>query len=183
MNNDKKSLPLGTVLFPVPVVMVSCGEHQNDANIITIAWTGTVNSVPPMVAVGVRPERHSHELIKRTGEFVVNVPDLETIDATEMCGVVSGRDGNKFERAGLTAQKGSVVSAPIIMECPLNIECKVVKTVSLGSHDLFIGEIVAVQASPAIVNAENGLDIGHIVPIAYAAGEYWTLGHKINREK
>jgi len=178
---NKETLPVGTVLFPLPVVMVSCGSLEKDANIITIAWTGTVCSEPPMIAVGVRPERHSHSLIKESGEFVVNVPDINTIDATELCGVLSGRDVDKFAKAGLTAGKGKKVSAPIIQECPLNIECKVVETISLGSHDLFIGEVVAVQGSPEIIVENNKLDIAKIVPIVYAGGEYWTLGHKVER--
>jgi flavin reductase (DIM6/NTAB) family NADH-FMN oxidoreductase RutF len=182
MNEKKISLPVGTVLFPVPVVMVSCGEFEKEMNIITIAWTGTVCSEPPMIAVGVRPERYSHELIRKTGEFVVNVPDIETVDATELCGTVSGKDGDKFARAGLTAGKGLQVNAPIIRECPLNIECRVVKTVSLGSHDLFIGEIVAVQADARIVGDKKNIQVSGMIPVAYAAGEYWTLGNKVEKE-
>ena len=182
MEKDKLSLPVGTVLFPVPVVMVSCGEYGKESNIITIAWTGTVNSEPPMIAVGVRPERHSYEMIRRTGEFVVNVPDIETVDATELCGTVSGREGDKFSRAGLTAAKGLEVSTPIIRECPMNIECRVVQTVKLGSHDLFIGEVVAVQADSRIVGSDQKLDPSGIIPVAFVSGEYWTLGNKIEKE-
>ncbi len=182
MNSGKLSLPVGTVLLPVPVVMVSCGEFAHEMNIITIAWTGTVCSDPPMIAVGVRPERYSHGLIQKSGEFVVNVPDIDTVDATELCGVMSGRQGNKFEKAGLTPIEGLKVKAPIILECPLNIECRVVKTVTLGSHDLFIGEIVAVQADSKILGEKKNIDVSKMIPIAYAAGEYWTLGHKVEKE-
>ncbi len=176
---NKRSLPIGTVLLPVPAVMVSCGELGKSENIITIAWVGTVCSDPPMIAIGVRPERHSYHLIEKSKEFVVNIPSVATVPAVQQCGILSGKDGNKFSAANLTGQTATIVSAPLIKECPVNIECKVVNSLNLGSHILFIGEVVAVHADENVIKPNGGLDVEKINPIAYAAGEYWNIGDKI----
>ena len=136
-------------LRPVPVVLVSCG-HGEQANVITIAWTGILCSSPPQVGIGVRPSRHSHGLIQETGEFVINVPGEDLLDEVEYCGFVSGQEVNKFAAQGLTPAPGSAVQTPIIAECPINIECRVNHTLPLGSHDLFVGEVVAVQVGQEV---------------------------------
>jgi flavin reductase (DIM6/NTAB) family NADH-FMN oxidoreductase RutF len=167
-------------LRPVPVVLVSCG-HGEQANIITIAWTGILCSSPPQVGIGVRPDRHSHGLIQETGEFVINVPGEELLDEVEYCGFVSGREVNKFIDRGLTPAPGSAVQTPIITECPINIECQVSHTLSLGSHDLFVGQAVAVQFSPEVLDERGRVDNDKLRPILFTGDEYWGLGRLLGR--
>jgi flavin reductase (DIM6/NTAB) family NADH-FMN oxidoreductase RutF len=167
-------------LRPVPVVMVSCG-HGDQANIITIAWTGILCSSPPQIGIGVRPERHSHALIKKTGEFVVNVPSENLLDEVEYCGFISGREVDKFASRGMTPAPGSEVHTPIIAECPINIECRVNQTLSLGSHDLFIGQVVVVQLSQELLDEQERVDNGKLKPILFAGNEYWGLGNLLGR--
>lgn len=179
---SKVSLKPSTLLSPVPVVLVSCGGTKpgEKLNLITIAWAGTVCSDPPMLSISVRPERHSYELIRSSGEFVVNVPSLRQTRVTDWCGVVSGRDEDKFARTGLTPGKALVVRPPIVQECPLNIECKVRKTLTLGSHVMFVAEVVAVQASRELMTPSNRLALEHAGLIVYAHGHYYSLGHQID---
>jgi flavin reductase (DIM6/NTAB) family NADH-FMN oxidoreductase RutF len=167
-------------LRPVPVVLVSCG-HGEQANIIAIAWTGILCSNPPQVGIGVRPSRHSHGLIQETGEFVVNVPGERLIDEVEYCGHVSGREVDKFATRGLTPVPGSAVQTPIIAECPINIECQVSHTLSLGSHDLFVGQVVAVQFSQEVLDERGRVDNGKLKPILFTGEEYWGLGSLLGR--
>ena len=167
-------------LRPVPVVLVSCG-HGEQANIITIAWTGILCSNPPQVGIGVRPDRHSHGLIQQTGEFVVNVPGERLLDEVEYCGFVSGRDADKFDTAGLTPVPGSAIQTPIIAESPINLECKLAHTLPLGSHDLFVGEVVAVQFSEAVLDERGRVDNGKLKPILFTGDEYWGLGDLLGR--
>ena len=162
-------------LRPVPVVLVSSG-HGEQANIITIAWTGILCSTPPHIGIGVRPERHSHDLIQKTGEFVVNIPGEELIDEVEYCGFVSGREVDKFTTRGLTPIPGSEVQAPIIAECPINIECRVSQVLPLGSHDLFIGRIVAVQFSQDVLDDQGRVDNSKLKPILFTRDQYWGMG-------
>ena len=164
-----------TALRPVPVVLVSCG-HGEQANIITIAWTGILCSKPPCVGIGVRPSRHYYGLIQETGEFVVNIPDEELLDEVDYCGFVSGREVDKFNARGLTPIPGSEVQTPIIAECPINIECRVSQTLPLGSHDLFIGQIVAVQFSQDVLGDQERMDNGKLKPILFTGDEYWGMG-------
>jgi flavin reductase (DIM6/NTAB) family NADH-FMN oxidoreductase RutF len=175
-------------LRPVPVVLVSCGPgkrdaggHNEPANIITIAWTGILCSNPPQVGIGVRPDRHSHGLIQETGEFVINIPGERLLDEMEYCGFVSGREVDKFEAQGLTPAPGSAVQTPIIAECPINIECRVSHSLSLGSHDLFIGEIVAVQLSEEVLDERGRVDNEKLKPILFTGNEYWGLGSLLGR--
>ncbi len=135
----------GTMVYPLPAVMVSCGNSKEEYNIITVSWVGTICTNPPMCYISVRPSRHSYEIIKRTGEFVINLTNEELARATDWCGVKSGKDCNKFEEMNLTAVKGEMVDAPIIEESPLCIECKVKEIKPLGTHDMFIAEVVNVQ--------------------------------------
>jgi len=167
-------------LRPVPVVLVSCG-HGEQANVITIAWTGILCSSPPQVGIGVRPDRHSHGLIRETGEFVVNVPGEELLGEVEYCGFISGREVDKFAARGLTPVPGSEVQTPIIAECPINIECRLVHTLSLGSHDLFIGQVVAVQFSQDVLDERGRVDNSKLKPILFTGDEYWGLGSFLDR--
>ena len=164
-----------TVLYPVPVVLVSCGTGQR-ANIITLAWVGTLCSEPPLVGVGVRPSRHSHGLIKEVGEFVVNLPNVEQARWVDYCGIVSGRDEDKWAACGFTQAPATEVQAPIIAECPVNIECRVQQVLSLGSHDLFIGQVVAVQMDESVLDERGRLDLTKARPFAFLNGQYWGMG-------
>jgi len=166
--------------YPVPAVLVTCG-HGEQANIITIAWTGTLCSKPPQLGIGVRPQRHSHSLIKKTGEFVVNVPPERLLEKVDYCGMVSGREVDKFEAAGLTAAPASVLKTPIIVECPINIECRVTQIIPLGSHDLFIGEVVAAQIDEEILNERGRIDYGKAKPFTLTGDEYWSLGSLLGK--
>jgi flavin reductase (DIM6/NTAB) family NADH-FMN oxidoreductase RutF len=163
-------------LRPVPVVLVSCG-HGTQANIITIAWTGILCSNPPQMGIGVRPGRHSHKLIQETGEFVVNLPDEGLLDEVEYCGFISGQEVDKFAARDLTPAAGSAVQTPIIAECPINIECRVCHTLSLGSHDLFVGEVVGVQVSQDVLDERGRVDNNKFKPILFTGDEYWGMGN------
>lgn len=166
----------GTMLCPVPVVLVTCAAAPGRPNIITIAWTGTVCSDPPMLSISVRPERYSHRLIHESREFTVNVPSVREAKAVDYCGVVSGRDVDKFKQTGLTAAPASKVGAPILVECPVNIECRVRQEMDLGSHTLFVAQIVAVQADEALITPHGRLALERAGLIAYAHGHYFALG-------
>ncbi len=167
-------------LRPVPVVLVSCG-HGERANIITIAWTGILCSNPPQVGIGVRPDRYSHGLIRETEEFVLNIPDQGMLEEVEYCGFISGRDVDKFATQGLTPAPGSAVQTPIIAECPINLECHLVHAISLGSHDLFIGEVVAVQLSQEVLDEKGRVDNDKVRPILFTGDGYWGLGGFLGR--
>lgn len=165
------------MLFPVPAVLVSCGEAEGwKPNLITIAWAGTVCTNPPMLSISIRPERHSYSIIKQTKEFVVNLPTIKEAKATDWCGVVSGRDHDKFEKTGLTPAPALKVKCPIVQECPVNIECKVRQTIELGSHVMFIAEVVGVQVSENLVDAKGKLLLEQAGLIAYVHGAYVALG-------
>ena len=177
---EKKTWKPGNMLSPVPVVLVSCGGTKGwKPNLITIAWIGSVCSEPPMLSISVRPERYSHAIIKTTGEFVVNVPSLDQAKATDWCGVVSGRDADKFAAAGLTPAAGLKVGCPIVMECPLNIECRIRKSLELGSHTLFLAEVVAVRVSSELVDSRGRLNLQKAGLMAFAHGHYFALGRHI----
>lgn len=173
----KISFKPGTMLNPVPAVMVSCGSGK-EKNIVTIAWTGIINSEPPMTYVSVRKERHSHELIKKTGEFVINLTTEKLAFATDYCGVKSGRDVDKFKEQNLTAQSSKVVSCPSIGESPVNIECVVREVKELGSHDMFIAEIVNVAVDEDLMDETGKLCLDRAGLIAYNHGHYYSLKQK-----
>lgn len=168
-----------TQLAPVPAVLVGCGSAEADWNLITIAWTGIVCSKPPMLSVSVRPERHSHELIRRSGEFTVNIPTAAMADDVDWCGVVSGRDHRKFAERNLTPIAGSKVSAPLVAECPLGLECRVKEVLQLGSHDLFLAEILAVQVTESWINESGRLELERAGLLSYVHGHYFGLGECI----
>ncbi len=170
----------GTLLYPLPVVMVSCGDRPENYNILTVAWTGTVCSTPPMCYISLRRERHSYEIIQRTGEFVINLTTENLARATDWCGVRSGKDFDKFKQMHLTPEKGQLVQAPLIAESPLNIECKVVDIRPLGSHDMFLANVVAIDAEEKLIDKSTGaFQLNHAKPLAYSHGKYYSLGDKI----
>lgn len=175
----RKRTEPGTVLYPVPVVLVTCQRPDDTPNIITLAWVGTVCSEPPMVSISIRPERFSHGIIKETGEFVINVPTTEIVRKVDLCGVVSGKDGDKFEKAQLTPEPASKVAAPLIKECPVCLECVVEQTLTLGTHDVFIAEIVAVQYDESVLDEQGRPDFSLAKPFAFAVGEYREIAGNI----
>ncbi|KNY28444.1 flavin reductase family protein [Pseudobacteroides cellulosolvens] len=164
-----------TILNPVPAVLVTCADKDGKPNAITIAWAGTINSNPPMLSISVRKERYSHGLIKEKGQFVVNLTTEELAFATDFCGVKSGRDMDKFKHLKLNTLKASVVDVPLIKESPVNIECIVKQVLELGSHDMFLAEIVAVNVDEELLNDEGKLCIEKARLICYSHGEYWSL--------
>jgi flavin reductase (DIM6/NTAB) family NADH-FMN oxidoreductase RutF len=170
----------GTLIYPLPAVMVSCGDEPENYNIITVAWTGTLCTEPPLCYISVRHERHSYDIIKRTGEFVINLTTEELCRATDWCGVRSGKDYDKFKEMHLTPETGQVVKAPLIAESPLNIECQVTEVRPLGSHDMFMARVVAVDADERLIDKSTGaFQLNHAGPIAYSHGKYYTLGQKL----
>lgn len=169
----------GNMLYPLPAVMVSCTDGQGNDNIITVAWTGTVCTNPPMVYISVRPERHSYEMIRRTGEFVINLTTKELAQATDFCGVRSGRDVDKFTEMKLTKEAASAVAAPMIGESPVNIECRVTEVKELGSHHMFLAEVAAVHVDERYMNEKQKLELAKAEPLAYSHGEYYSLGELI----
>lgn len=170
----------GTMIYPVPAVLVSCGDERLGYNIITIAWTGTLCSDPPLCYISVRPERYSYDLIRQTGAYVINLTTRALVFATDWCGVQSGRDKDKFKEMKLTPVKAQKVSAPLIAESPLNIECRVREIVSLGSHDMFVSEVVAVNAEQDLINPLTGaFQLSQSDPICYVHGRYFQLGRML----
>lgn len=170
----KQMWKAGTLLYPLPAVMVSCSSNGRN-NIITVAWTGIICSEPPMLYVSIRPERFSYNMIKDTGNFVVNLPTESLAFALDFCGVKSGRDLNKFEHLGLTPQKSNIVVAPGISECPVNLECQVKDIVPLGSHDMFISEIKCVDVEEKLLDKTGKLHLNKADLICYNHGEYRSL--------
>lgn len=176
----KLSWKPGTMIYPLPAVLVSCGETEQEYNLFTVAWTGTVCTNPPMCYISVRPERHSYEIIKRTGEFVINLTTARLARATDWCGVRSGRDYDKFAEMGLKTEAAEVVKAPVVAEAPVSIECRVRQIIPLGSHDMFLADVVNVLVDEEYINPETGkLELERADMIAYSHGEYFRLGQAI----
>lgn len=175
----KQSWKPGNMLYPLPVVMVSASDKEGRDDIITVAWAGTVCTNPPMVSVSIRPERYSYHMIRETGEFVINLTTEKLAFATDYCGVRSGRDVDKFKETGLTREKADKVRAPMIGESPVNIECRVRKVEELGSHHMFIAEVVAVHADEAYMDEKKRFDLNRAKPIVYSHGEYLGTGRKL----
>ena len=171
----------GTWLFPLPAVLVSCQDQESPPNIITLAWAGTVCSDPPMLSISVQPRRYSHPIIQQTGEFVVNVPRSTQMEAVDYCGMVSGRDVNKFEACGFTPHPSRYVEVPGILECPVQLECKVEQTLFLGTHDVFISRIVSVSCDEDILQ-QGRLDPMAAQPLVYAMGHYLSVGEVLGRQ-
>ena len=176
----KQSWKPGTMIYPLPAVLVSCGESEQEYNLFRVAWTGTVCTNPPMCYISIRPERHSYDIIKRTGEFVINLTTASLARATDWCGVRSGRDYDKFSEMGLTAEPAAVVSAPVVGESPVSIECRVRQVIELGSHDMFLADVVNVLVDEQYINPETGkLELDRAEIITYSHGEYFRLGEMI----
>jgi len=171
--------PGSTALYPAPPVLVTCGLERPD--IVTLAWVGTVCSDPPAVALGVRPERFSHTLIAQAGEFVVNLPLASQVAVVDYCGAVSGRSVDKWAACGLTPAPASKVQTPLIAECPIALECRVTHQLSLGSHDLFIGQVVALQVDDSVLNDQGQVDYQRAPLLAYVGGFYHSLGERLGR--
>lgn len=169
----------GTMIYPLPAVLVSCGATPEEYNMLTVAWTGTICSDPAMCYISVRPERHSYPIIKRTGEFVINLTTEALARATDWCGVKSGKDFNKWEQMGLTPAPATVVSAPIIEEAPVSIECRVKQIIPLGTHDMFIAEVVNVVVDEQYLDEKGKFDMVRAGLMAYSHGEYFTLGKSL----
>jgi flavin reductase (DIM6/NTAB) family NADH-FMN oxidoreductase RutF len=168
----------GTLLYPLPAVMVSCSSEGIN-NIITVAWTGIICSDPAMLYVSIKPERYSYNIIKDSGSFVVNIPNRKLTYAVDFCGVKSGRTINKFEHLGLTPQKSNQVDAPSIGECPVNLECRVKNILPLGSHDMFISEIICVDVEEGLLDKSGKLQLNKADLICYNHGEYRALAESL----
>lgn len=168
----------GTFLYPLPVVMVSCGNMEK-ANIITVAWTGITNTKEPMVYISLRPERHSYEMIKKNGEFVINFTTEKLVRATDWCGVRSGNKYDKFKEMRLTKEKADFVQAPMIKESPVSLECRVKEVKALGSHHMFLAEVLAIHVEENYIDPKGAFDISKCNLISYANGGYYTLGKKV----
>ena len=173
----KKDWKPGTMIYPLPAVLVSCGATPEEYNLLTIAWTGTICSNPPMCYISVRPERHSYGIIKRCGCFVINLTTRNLARATDFCGVRSGRDCDKFQAAGLTPGKATVVNAPVIEESPVSIECVVKEIIPLGSHDMFLAEVVNVKVDEQYLREDGTLDMASMNLIAYTHGQYFDISN------
>ena len=186
----KETWKPGNMLYPLPAVMVSVTDGQGNDNIITVAWTGTICTNPPMVYISVRPSRYSYEMIKKTGEFVINLTTEELAFATDYCGVRSGRDVDKFKEAHLTREPAQFVKAPMIKESPVSIECRVTEVKELGSHHMFLAEVLAVHAQQEYIDKNNKFQLNKAKPIVYSHGEYLgtgrslgTFGYSVKKKK
>ncbi|MBQ1216262.1 MAG: flavin reductase family protein [Firmicutes bacterium] len=175
---EKVTFKPGTMLNPVPAVMVSCGSTEEEHNIITVGWTGIVNTEPPMTYVSVRRNRHSHDIIERNGEFVINLTTEDLVKQTDWCGVRSGKNEDKFKAMQLTKMECDVVKCPMIGESPVNLECKVVEQKVYGTHDMFIAEIVAVHVNKALMDENDRFCLEKAGLMAYSHGHYYGLQKK-----
>ena len=170
----------GTFIYPIPAVMVTSGTMEK-ANIMTVAWTGILNTNPAMCYISVRPERYSYNMIKESGEFVINLTTEKLAYATDWCGVRSGKDYDKFKEMHLTKEAAKIVKAPLIKESPVSVECRVKEIVPLGSHDMFVAEVLSIDADEKYIDEKGAFDISKCDLIAYSNGGYYPLGEKIGK--
>ena len=177
---ERKSLSPGTLLAPVPPAMVTVGDFDN-ANIITIAWTGILASIPPKTYISVRPSRHSYGILKEKGEFVINLPSVALARQTDFVGIYTGAKVDKFDKCNLTKQRSEKVAPPTIAECPIAIECRVCEVVPMGSHDVFIADIVSVSCHESIIDEDGKMHFERADLLAYSHGEYYSLGEIVGR--
>lgn len=175
----KQTWKPGNMLYPLPAVMVSVRGKKEEDNIITVAWAGTVCTNPPMVSISVRPERHSYAMIKESGEFVINLVTKDLVRATDYCGVKSGRDVDKFKEMKLTRGRADKVKAPLIEESPVNIECRVTECRELGSHHMFLAEVVAVHIEDSYLDEKGKFHLNDTGLVTYSHGEYFLLGERL----
>ena len=169
----------GNMLYPLPAVMVSVSDGEGNDNIITVAWAGTVCTNPPMVSISVRPSRFSYDMLRKTGEFVINLTTEKLAYATDYCGVRSGRDVDKFKEMKLTKEKADFVKVPMIAESPVSIECKVRQVLELGSHHMFLADVLAVHADPQYMDEKKKFHLNDAKPLVYSHGEYLGIGKKL----
>lgn len=182
MNHTKTNWKPGTMIYPLPAVLVSCGSTPEEYNLMTASWTGTICSEPPMCYVSIRRERHSYDIVKKNMEFVLNLTTQEMAKATDWCGVRSGKKFDKFKEMGLNARKGEKVNAAIVVESPINIECRVREILSLGSHDMFIADVLNVQVDERYIDAQTGkCDMEKMHLLVYVHGAYYQLGEYIGK--
>jgi len=173
---NKMTWKPGTMIYPLPAVLVSCGDNPDNYNIITISWTGTICTDPAMCYISIRPSRYSHEIISKSKEFVINLTNKKLAFATDFCGVRSGREINKFKHLKLTPVKGELISAPLIGESPINIECRVIDIRPLGTHDMFISKVLRIHADKKFIDKKGAFNFGKTDPIVYAHNNYYSLG-------
>jgi flavin reductase (DIM6/NTAB) family NADH-FMN oxidoreductase RutF len=170
----------GALIAPVPPAMISCGsEEDGSSNIITVAWTGIINTIPPKTYISVRPSRHSYKLIRERGEFAINLTTTSLVKSADFCGIYTGAKVNKFEKCNLHKEEASEISCPLIAESPLSLECKVTDVIELGSHHMFLADIVAVDVDESLINADGKLCLDRAHLAAFAHGEYFALGEKL----
>lgn len=169
----------GNMLYPLPVVLVSTASGDGRQNLFTVAWTGTICSDPPMVSISVRPERYSYDMIRESGEFVINLTTEKLAFATDYCGVRSGRDVDKWKEMGLTPVMGTLGKAPLVKESPVNIECRVTEVKELGTHHMFLAEVAAVHADESYMDEKGKFDLAKAQPIVYSHGTYYTVGRPL----
>lgn len=169
------------MLYPLPAVLVTATDGEGNDNVFTVAWTGTVCSDPAMVYISVRPSRHSYDMIKHTGQFVINLTTEELAKATDYCGVKSGRDEDKFKAMNLTKEEAKYVAAPLIKESPVNIECEVLEITHLGTHDMFLAKVLCVHADEKYMDSKGKFDLAKAAPLVYSHGQYYGVGKKLGR--
>ncbi|MFR7476525.1 flavin reductase family protein [Frisingicoccus sp.] len=169
----------GNMVYPLPAVLVSCGDKAGNINVMTAAWTGTICSDPPMVYVSVRKERYSHHMIQETGEYVINLTTEKLAWATDFCGVRSGRDMDKFKEMKLTPVQGELEYAPMVAESPVSIECRVTNVMELGSHDMFMAEVTAVYVDEQYMDEKGTFHLEKAAPLVYSHGQYYGLGRHL----
>ncbi len=178
----KQNWKPGNMVYPLPAVMVSCGSTEDEYNILTISWTGTICTNPALCYISVRPERHSYPILEKTGEFVINLTTTDLARATDWCGVKSGKDINKFKEMNLTPGKSVTVKAPTIQEAPISIECKIIEIKPLGSHNMLIAEVLNIQADERYIDEETGaFDMQKAGLLVYAHGKYYSMGELIGK--
>lgn len=175
----KQNFKPGNMLYPLPAVLVSVADKAGNSNLLTIAWTGTVCSDPPMVSISVRPERYSYHMIEETGEFVINLTTEELVFATDYCGVKSGKDVDKWKAMKLTKIPGEKVKVPMVKESPVNLECRVIEKKELGTHHMFLAEVVAVHADERYMDANGRFHLNDAKPLVYSHGRYLSIGEEI----
>jgi len=176
---SKISWKPGNMIYPLPAVLVTCSNGRGEDNVLTIAWTGTVCTNPPMTYISVRPERHSYHIIKESGEFVINLTTKKLAKAADFCGVRSGRDMDKFDQMHLTKENAKVVNVPMIAESPVNIECKVTEIKELGSHHMFLAEVVNVNVDETLIDENGKFHLSKSNPLVYSHGEYYETGKEL----
>lgn len=169
----------GNMLYPLPAVLVSVADREGNSNLFTVAWTGTVCSDPPMVSISVRPERYSYHMIEETGEFVINLTTESLAYATDYCGVRSGRDIDKWKQTKLTPLKGEHVKAPMVAESPVNLECRVTQKMELGTHHMFLAEVLAVHVDDRYMDKTGRFHLNQTRPLVYSHGHYLTIGKEL----